>query len=263
MNELLSPESDREEIGGRLGLEELAEELEGKGNEEISPDLAYKKHRGLSKGQEGCVYVLNEVRSEWYDETELESVEIDQFELNIQEIKINAVTGQATLVNSSSNEIEYEVYDTSKESITFTKQVGKSDFVFRYDRESGEVRAAEIGGSGHISEWRNPELKKQVKLIDSVYQEASKNLWQNEKSKGVNPEDSKFGKFYPIYKAVTNRIEEDGEAIITKYTHVGKARGADIKNDFKRALTRAPDDSLDNYTIENDGDGYPIRITKT
>lgn len=262
MNELLSPESDIEEIGGRVDLEELAGELDKRENEEISSDLIYKKHRGLSSEQKGSVYVLNEVRSEWYDETKLEDVEIDQFELNIQKIKINAVTGQATLVNSDNKEIHYEVYDTSNQSITFTKQVGESDFIFRYDRDPGEVRAAEIGGSGHISEWRNPELEKQIELIDSVYQEASNNLWQNEKSKGVNPCKTDFGKFYPIYNAVTNRIEEDGVAIITENTHVGEARGGDVKNDFKEALVRAPNDSKDNYEIENDGSEYPIRIRK-
>lgn len=262
MNELLSPESDIEEIGGRVGLEELTEELEKRENKESSSDLVYKKHRGLSSEQKGSVYVLNEVRSEWYDETELEDVEVNHFEVNICEIKMNAVTGQTTLVNSDNKKIDYGVYDTSNDSITFTKQVGQSDYVFRYDRENCEVRAAEIGGSGHISEWRNPELKKQIELIDSVYQEASNNLWQNEKSKGVNPCKTDFGKFYPIYNAVTNRIEEDGVSIITENTHVGEARGGDIKNHFKEALVREPNDSKENYEIENDGSEYPIRITE-
>lgn len=262
MNELLSPETDREEIGGRVGLEELAEELEQRENDESSSDLVYKKHRGKSNDRKGSFYTLNEVRSEWYDETELEDVEIDEFEVDIREVKMNAVTGQTTLVNSDSKEIRYEVYDTSDHSITFTKKIGESSFVFRYDRNSEEVKATEIGGSGHVSEWRNPDLKKQIKLIDSIYQEASRNLWQNEKTKGVNPEETEFGKFYPIYNAVTNRIEKDDVAIITKYTHVGEARGADIKNHFKQALVRAPDDSKDNYEIENDGNEYPIRIRK-
>ncbi|MFB6175310.1 MAG: hypothetical protein ABEJ87_05055 [Candidatus Nanohalobium sp.] len=87
-----------------------------------------------------------------------------------------------------------------------------------------------------------------------------RNSDRDRKKDEITAEDSNFEQLRPIYNAVNQKIEDEDRAVINEQTHVGTSRGGDVKKDFKKAVRRAPNDSLDNYKIENDGNGYPIII---
>lgn len=265
MTNLLSPEHSTRELEGGLELEELADRLDGESQEEVqSFDLVYSKDRRESSDGRGSTYELEETGTEWYDEEALEEVEIPGLEINIQQVKMNAVTGETVLVDSEGQETRYDIRSSFEGSTTFTQEVGRNTYVFRYDKQEDEVKAVEVGGDMDPSRWGNPELRKRAELIDQMYHETRKILWENVASDNdkVKAKDSDFGNLRPYYNAVINKIEEEGRAKIDKYTHVGSARGAHIKDNFKKAVRRVPEDSIENYSIENDGNGYPIIIKK-
>lgn len=263
MSRLLSPEQSKRELDGGLELEELAEKLEGQQHDEVdSFDLIYSKDGRKSSQMPGSFYTLEEAASDWYDGSEIEGVEINDFELNIQEVKMNAVTGETVLVDSSGNETRYDIASTYEGTTTFTQQVGNNQYVFRYDSQEDTVRATEIGGNMAPSEWGNDELKKRTQLMAELYKESRNTLWNSQKDESINTEDSNFDQLRPVYNKVTGDIDrsEKDRSVIHGDTHVGSTRGGHIKKDFKRAVRRAPNDSIDNYEIKNDGNGYPIVI---
>ena len=266
MSQILSPESSTRELEGELELEELAEELEP-GEEPVENfDLVYRKDMRKTSANQGSVYTPEGTGSDWYDEDEISEIEIQDVEIDVEQVKLNAVTGETVLVDSDGEETRYDVFSSFEGTTTFTQQVGENTYVFRYEKgdveEEGKVRATEIGRSHEPVEWGGDELRKRVQLVDRIYHEARRNLWQNRKEEDeINAENSKFEQLKPVYNAVNNRIEQDGRAVINEKTHVGSARGAHIKRDFKKAVRRNPEgDSLDNYTIKNDGNEYPIII---
>lgn len=74
---------------------------------------------------------------------------------------------------------------------------------------------------------------------------------------------SKLNHLMIYYRRITQGIEENGSFHINSRTHIGSARGGHIKQNFKMAVRRIEDDSLENYQIENDGGGdYPIIIER-
>lgn len=263
MSRLLSPEQSKRELDGGLELEELAEKLEGKQHDDVdSFDLIYSKDGRKSSQMQGSFYTLEEAASDWYDGSEIDGVEIEDFELDIQQVKMNAVTGETVLVDSSGKETRYDIESTYEGSTTFTQQVGNNGYAFRYDSREDTVRAIEIGGEMEPSEWGNEELKKRTQLMAEMYKESRNTLWNSQKEEKLNTENSNFDQLRPVYNKVTGDIEksEKDRSVIHEDTHVGSTRGAHIKRDFKRAVRRAPNDSRDNYEIKNDGNGYPIVI---
>lgn len=267
MSRLLSPEQSKRELDGGLELEELAEKLEGQQRDDVdSFDLIYSKDGRKSSQMPGSFYTLEEAASDWYDGTELDGVEIEDFELDIQQVKMNVVTGETVLVDSSGNETRYDIASTYEGTTTFTQQVGNNDYVLRYENnEDGEqedtVRATEIGGDMEPSEWGNEDLKKRTKLMAQMYKESRNTLWNSQKDdETIEARNSKFEKLRPYYNAVKNKIEQNGKAVIREDTHVGSASGGHIKENFKEAVSRVPDETLDDYEIENDGNDYPIVI---
>lgn len=74
---------------------------------------------------------------------------------------------------------------------------------------------------------------------------------------------SKLNHLMIYYRRITQGIEENGCFRITSTTHIGSARGGHIKQNFKMAVRRVEDDSLENYKISKDGGGdYPIIIER-
>lgn len=263
MSRLLSPEESKKELDGGLELEELAEELEGrKDGQSEGFDLIYRKDGEESSNIQGSVYTLEDA-SDWYDGEELDEVSLEDMEINIQEVKMNAVSGETVLVDSEGNKTRYDILSSFEGTTTFTQEVGRNEYVFRYDSQQDEVRAAEIGGEREPSQWSNPDLEKKAKLMDHLYHETRERLWQNTSEDEIRNKNSKFEKLRPYYNAVTNKIETEDKAVIRENTHVGSARGGNIKKNFKKAVKRAPNDSLDNYKIENDGNEYPIIIEES
>ncbi|MFB6115103.1 MAG: hypothetical protein ABEK04_02340 [Candidatus Nanohalobium sp.] len=262
MSRLLSPEQSKCDLDGSLELEELAEKLEEDNHEEVdSFDLIYSKDGRKSSQMPGSFYTLEEAASDWYDDSEIDGVEIDSFELDIQQVKMNAVTGETVLVDSSGNETRYDIASTYEGTTTFTQELGNNKYVFRYDSEEDAVRATEIGGDMEPSEWGNEELKKRTQLMAELYRESRNTLWNSQKGEEtVETRNSKFEKLRPYYNAVKKKIEQNDKAVIREDTHVGSASGAHIKNNFKEAVRRVPDESMDDYEIENDGNEYPIVI---
>lgn len=260
MSQILSPEQEARELEGEMGLKELAQELEP-GHEKVQNfDIVYGKDPAETAEINGSVYRPQGTGSEWYDEDEIDPVEIPDLEIDVEQVKLNAVTGETVLVNSSGGETRYDVFSSFEGTTTFTQEVGRSTFVFRYDKHEGEVNAAEIGGNETV-EWANDELKKKVRLVDRMYHEARENLWKRKsKDSELKNKTSKFDQLRPIYDAVTNRIEQDGKAVINEKTHVGSSRGADIVNDFFTATVRHPEDSPDNYEESSGKGSYPIEI---
>lgn len=268
MSRLLSPEQSKRELDGGLELEELAEKLEEDQQEEVdSFDLIYSKDGRRSSSMQGSFYTLEEAASDWYEGSEIEGVEIEDFELDIQQVKMNAVTGETVLVDSSGNETRYDIASTYEGTTTFTQQVGNNEYVFRYENNGDTiaedtVRAIEIGGDMEPSEWGNEDLKKKTQLMAELYKQSRNSLWNSQRDESINTEDSNFDQLRPVYNKVTGDIQQSDSdrAVIHEDTHVGSTRGGHIKKDFKRAVRRAPNDSLENYEIENDGNGYPIVI---
>lgn len=265
MTNLLSPEQSKRELEGNLGLEELAGRLEGENQTEVEGfDMVYTKDRQASSDGQGSTYKLQETSTEWYDDEALDEIQLDDLEIDIQHVKMNAVTGETVLIDSDGEKTRYDIRSSYEGNTTFTQEVGRNKYVFRYDKQQEEVRAVEVGGEMEPSQWGSPDLEKRAELMDSLYHETRKRLWQEKASEDdVKNVNSKFDKLRPYYNAVTNRIEQDGRAIIREDTHVGSARGGHIKRHFKKAVKRAPNDSMDNYRIENDGNEYPIIIEET
>lgn len=74
---------------------------------------------------------------------------------------------------------------------------------------------------------------------------------------------TKFEHLKTYYMRVVEEIEKSGKIVIKKNTHIGKARGFNIKRKFKSAVKRHPDDSLENYEFVRDKKGsYPVIIEK-
>lgn len=263
MTNLLSPEQSKRELEGNLELEELAGRLEGENHEEVqSFDLVYSKDRRKSSSSQGSTYTLQETGTEWYDDEALEEIEVEGLEVDIQQVKMNAVTGETVLVDSDGEETRYDIRSSYEGSTTFTQEVGRNTYVFRYDKQEDEVKAVEVGGEMEPSQWGSPDLEKKAELMDNLYHETRERLWQEKASEQeeIEAENSKFERLRPIYNAVNQKIHDEDRAVINEQTHVGTSRGGDIKKDFKKAVRRAPNDGLDNYQIKNDGNGYPIII---
>lgn len=263
MTNLLSPEQSKRELEGNLELEELAGRLDGEEHEDVrSFDLVYSKDRRESSRNRGSTYTLDETGTEWYDEEALEEVEVPGLEIDIQQVKMNAVTGETVLVDSEGSETRYDIRSSFEGSTTFTQEVGRNTYVFRYDKQEDEVRAVEVGGGMEPSRWGNPDLRKRAELMDHMYHEAREKLWQEKTEDEIQAHNSNFDQLRPVYNKVTGDIEESDSdrCVIETDTHVGSTRGGHVKRDFKKAVRRAPNDSLDNYNIKNDGNGYPIII---
>lgn len=260
MTNLLSPEQSRRELEGALELEELADRLEDEEQEEVDGyDLVYSKDRRESSGDRGSTYTLDETGTEWYDEEPLDEIEVQGLEIDIQKVKMNAITGETLLVDSEGQETRYDIRSSFEGSTTFTQEVGVNRYVFRYDKQEDEVRAVEVGGDMEPSRWGNPDLKKRAELMEHMYHETRKRLSQERKEE-IQAHNSNFDQLRPVYNKVTGDIEESDRCVIDEHTHVGSTRGGHVKKDFKRAVRRAPNDNLDNYNIKNDGNGYPIII---
>jgi hypothetical protein len=263
MTNLLSPEQSKRELEGNLELEELADRLDGEEHEQVSSfDLVYSKDRRESSKGQGSTYTLDETGTEWYDEEALENIEVPGLEIDVQLVKMNAVTGETVLVDSEGQKTRYDIRSSFEGSNTFTQEVGRNTYVFRYDKQEDEVKAVEVGGDMEPSRWGNPDLKKRAELMDHMYHEAREKLWQQKTEDEIEAHNSNFDQLRPVYNKVTGDIEQSDSdrCVIDEHTHVGSTRGGHVKKDFKRAVRRAPNDSLDNYNIKNDGNGYPIII---
>ncbi|PSH02520.1 MAG: hypothetical protein BRC26_00125, partial [Nanohaloarchaea archaeon QH_8_44_6] len=147
MTNLLSPERSRQELEGGLELEELADRLEGEEVDEVEGfDLVYSKdRRGSSQGR-GSTYRLQETGTDWYEDENLEKIEVEGLEIDIQEVRMNSVTGETVLIDSDGNESRYDIRSSFEGSTTFTQEVGRNTYVFRYDKNDEDVRAIEVGG---------------------------------------------------------------------------------------------------------------------
>lgn len=262
MSQFLSPEETQRALEGDVPLEELSDRLEDDAGETTeSYDLVYSKDRAQSSESEGSVYTLAGTGSEWYEEAALEEIEIEDLEIGVEKVKMNAVTGETRLIGKDGAATDYNVFSTYEGNLTFTQELGGRDYAFRYDSDRENVKAVEVGSGQEPMDWNSDELSKHAELMEQLYTESRKGLWrQQENEPGHELTGSKFRKLRPIYEAVTGKIEQEGRAVINEQTHVGKARGAHIKEAFKQAVERAPQDSKDNYRIENDGNEYPIVI---
>lgn len=266
MTRILGPESSTQELEGELELEELAEKLEP-GQEEVENyDLVYGKDPAKSSDINGSVYRPQGTGSNWYDDEDMEEVRIDGFEIDVEQVKLNAVTGETVLVDSDGEETRYDIFSSFEGTTTFTQKVGRNRYVFRYEKKlDGEdkVRAMEIGRGDEAVEWGSDDLKKRVRLVDELYHESRRNLWQSKKQEAkIRNENSKFQRLRPVYNAVKDKIDQEGRALIKETTHVGDIRGLDLANMFFTAVDRNPDDSVDNYE-ESSGRGCPVEITRT
>jgi len=264
MSNLLSPEHSKRELEGNLGLEELADRLEDEELDEVEGfDLVYSKDRRKSSQEPGSTYTLQETGTEWYEGEDIEEIQIEDLEIDIQEVRMNAVTGETVLVDSEGDTDRYDIKSSYEGSTTFTQEVGRNTYVFRYDKQDNQVRAVEVGGDMEPSQWGSPDLEKRAELIDHLYHETREQLWQGKEENEIRTKDSNFEQLRPIYNAINQKIEDEDRAVINRKTHVGTSRGGDIKKDFKKAVRRAPNDNLDNYKIKNDGNGYPIIIEES
>lgn len=262
---LLSPEQSKRELDGSLELEELAEKLEEQDQEESeSYDLIYKKEGNQSSQIPGSVYTVEEAASDWYDGEELGEIHVEDLEIDIRELRMNAVTGETELVDSSGNSTKYNIFSSFEGTTTFTQEVGQNEYVFRYDKEKDEVRATEVGGGRDASEWGNEELEKRTKLMEKVFNDAREQLWREEANEqDIRAKDSNFDQLRPVYNEIRARIDESEQDVadIERYDHVGSTRGVDLVWDFKAAVRRAPGDSIDNYDIE-ENKNYPVSIER-
>jgi len=265
MSRLLGPEESKGELEGGLELEEVAEQLEGRetsGSEGF--DLIYDKDGRASNSREGSVYSLKESGSDWYKEDELDNIEIGGLEIDVQQIKMNAVTGETVLVDSSGDETRYDIFSSYEGTTTFTQEVGRNEYVFRYNKQTDEVKAIEIGGDMSASEWGSEKLQKRAELMDKIYHETRKSLWHKKASEDrIETKNSNFDQLKPVYNKVRNDMEksEQDRAVIEKSDHIGSTRGIDIMMDFKKAVRRAPEDSIDNYKIP-ESKSYPLILEK-
>lgn len=265
MNNLLSPEQSKQELEGGLELEELAGRLEGEKMDAVQGfDLVYSKDRRKSSQEQGSTYKLQESGSEWYDDEALEEIQVEGPEIDIQEIKMNAVTGETVLVDSSGQETRYDIFSSFEGTTTFTQEVGRNMYIFRYDKQEDEVKAVEAGGEMEPSRWGNTELKNRVELIDNMYHKARERLWERkEQGQEIKHKNSNFDQLRPVYNWVRGRIErsENDLARIEKDDHVGSTKGIHIVQDFKKAVRRAQEDSIDNYQLD-ENENYPMSIKK-
>lgn len=73
----------------------------------------------------------------------------------------------------------------------------------------------------------------------------------------------KLQKLMRYYNRVIDVINRDGRIVIRRDTHVGSARGFDVKKNFVKAVKRHPDDELKNYDFVRDKKGsYPVIIER-
>lgn len=265
MSKLLSPEQSKRELDGGLELEELAEKLEEEDQQESdSYDLIYRKDSNQSSQIPGSVYTVEEAASDWYDGEELGQVQVDDLEIDIRELRMNAVTGETELIDSSGNSTRYNIFSSFEGTTTFTQEVGQNEYVFRYDKEEDEVRATEVGGGREASEWGNEELKKRTQLMEKVFNDTREQLWREEPTEeDIRAKDSNFDQLRPVYNEIKGRIDESEQDVanIERYDHVGSTRGRDLVWDFKAAVRRAPGDSIDNYEID-ENENYPVSIER-
>ncbi len=268
MSQILSPEHSTRELEGEVELEELAEELEPEEKEVDSYDLVYGKDHRETSDSTGSVYVPEGTGSDWYDEEDIKEVRIEDFEIDVQQVKLNAVTGETVLVDSDGDETRYDVFSSFEGTTTFTQKVGRNRYVFRYDKredeEEDKVRATKIGDKGETVEWQSDELKKRVLLVDRLYHESRRNLWESKKQdEQIKAQNSKFQRLRPVYNAVLDKIEEEGRAVIKENDHVGDIRGPDVANMFFTAVDRHPDDSVDNYEESSGRGNSSTEITES
>lgn len=74
---------------------------------------------------------------------------------------------------------------------------------------------------------------------------------------------TKFEHLKIYYREIVSELENSGRMTIKKNTHIGKARGFNLKRNFVKAVRRHPDDSLENYDFVRDKKGsYPVIIEK-
>lgn len=87
-----------------------------------------------------------------------------------------------------------------------------------------------------------------------------------EKSKSIQLQEPTGGQGFKQdriksrFSEIFDSLEEDGKFVIRRTTHVGALRGGNILLEFKSAVRRLDDWSLDELEIENDGNGYPVTI---
>lgn len=75
---------------------------------------------------------------------------------------------------------------------------------------------------------------------------------------------SKFNNLRKYYEGVVQELDQNGRCVIKKSTHIGTARGFDIKRYFRQAVRRHPDDCLENYDFVRDRKGsYPVIIERS
>lgn len=201
--------------------------------------------------------------SELYGELDLDDIEVERDEIEVEKISLNPDTGEARLEFESRREEEprrYRILDSNDEEIALLAEIGygeRETAQLKYEKQTGKIK----GRKDPDDSWKNYNGVREeyrVELIEKIITEVEK-LREEPEQEFTG---SKFQHLRPVYNAVTEKIERNGEAVINEQTHVGSARGADIANNFFSAAVRHPEDSPDNYE-ESSGKGrFPIIITE-
>ena len=230
---------------------------------ETSPDypIILEEHENRTGSQQGTHY-RQSPESREYGEIELE-IGIDTEEIQVDKVSINPESGEAELEFSSErgeDPRKYKILSFDEKEVALLAEVGygeRETAQVKYDKEEEKIK----GRRSPEDSWKNyrgVRERYRIQLLEEIM-----NTFEDLREQ---PEEqftgSKFQHLRPVYNAVTEKIDRNGKAIINEQTHVGSARGGDIKKDFKKAVRRVPDDTIDNYHIENDGNEYPIVITE-
>ena len=104
-----------------------------------------------------------------------------------------------------------------------------------------------------------------AELLDGDYKLHRERVGEKDDKEAHNRPSSKQTSNFtsPVYNRVTSIIRRRGSCKIRKTNHIGKYRGGHIKQKFKHDVRRKEEDSIENYEIENDGNGeYPIVIRR-
>lgn len=104
-------------------------------------------------------------------------------------------------------------------------------------REQSKVYEREMASRGDLVDdyeihWDTDQSEKGVRLPDLE-----------------EKENQKLNHLRTYYHRVKEQIDANGKAVITCNTHIGSARGYHVVQNFRMAVRRIDDDSLENYEI--------------
>lgn len=173
-------------------LEELArDKLEEPSDKTGNYDLVYNKNVNESEKGKGAVYQIDPDRSsDWYEneyEDQLGAVDVDR-ELDINQIKINLITGETEIRKSNGEITNYNLISSYEGVTTLTRNFGEYLFALRYFKQGeneGELKGTILSERNQNVTEMNSKLVPEIRMIDQLYHQTQEKLWKTKSSEEV------------------------------------------------------------------------------